>query len=483
MSKIISVLSKRPKFYSFLAILVIVVAGFYYWNLGNKNGGQETLIVKPADFVQTISVSGKVAPAKSVDLGFNRSGQVVAVPVMVGQGVGAGQTIARLESKDAQLALETAKIDLKKMIENNSATNQDGLSKDDEASLSKVNEAFADMDSIFGGVDSILNNYTVSTYKINLPNETARNYFISAQKSYSKTKQNYDLALVSYRKLSLPLNKQQVVDLTESTYSLSQDLSQTVKDTFNFVSYTYDRYDDNNRSTEITTDKNNLLTWRDTTDTIVSNLSTSRNTLKDNSLDIEARKLAIKQKESTYQDYFLSAPFAGVITRLDLKTGEQALAGQTAVSMINSGLFQIESYVPEINIANVKVGNPAKVTLDAYGTDVVFDATVISIDPAETIRDGVSTYKVKLQFLLNDQRIKSGMTANIIITTESRPNVISVPSGALITSGNQKFVQLKTGPQLIRRPVVIGSVGALGQTEILSGLMSGDVVVLNPKTE
>ena len=147
---------------------------------------------------------------------------------------------------------------------------------------------------------------------------------------------------------------------------------------------------------------------------------------------------------------------------------------------MGTGVFLIESYVPEVNIALIKIGDEAKVTLDAYGENILFYAKVISIDPAETIRDGISTYKVQMQFKENDERIKSGMTANVSITIFNKPNVIVIPAGVIFEQDGKKFVQVKTDKGISDREVTLGDVSALGQVEVMSGLEDGETVLLNP---
>ncbi len=148
--------------------------------------------------------------------------------------------------------------------------------------------------------------------------------------------------------------------------------------------------------------------------------------------------------------------------------------------MMSVGTFEIESYVPEVSIAQIKLEDVARISLDAYGDSVLFDAKVVSIDPAETIRDGVSTYKVKLQFGDKDDRIKSGMTANVSIVIFNKPNVIVIPGGAIFNKDGKKFVQIKSDNKISDQEIVLGDVSSLGQTEIVSGLKDGDMVILNP---
>ena len=195
--------------------------------------------------------------------------------------------------------------------------------------------------------------------------------------------------------------------------------------------------------------------------------------------------------EGAYNDKFIFAPFDGIITKMDAKVGEITSPNISLITMMGVGTFQIESYVPEVNISLIKLDDEAKTTLDAYGDATIFLAKVVSIDPAETIRDGVSTYKIKLQFENKDDRIKSGMTANVSITTFDKPNVIVVPGGVVFdkapssSSGQagKKFVQVKTNKKVSDREVVLGNVSSLGQVEIVSGLVSGDVVILNPQVK
>ncbi|MBI2053689.1 MAG: efflux RND transporter periplasmic adaptor subunit [Candidatus Sungbacteria bacterium] len=177
------------------------------------------------------------------------------------------------------------------------------------------------------------------------------------------------------------------------------------------------------------------------------------------------------------------SPIGGVVTVVNAKVGSIAAASETAVSVISADALQIESYVPEINISYVKVGNSASVVLDAYGAETPFPARVISVDPAETIRDGVSTYRIKLGFINPDGRIKSGMTASILITTEKKSGVIAVPQGIVIRRDGKKFVLVRQGNAVREREIQTGSVSSLGQIEVVSGLADGDIVIVKTFAE
>lgn len=178
------------------------------------------------------------------------------------------------------------------------------------------------------------------------------------------------------------------------------------------------------------------------------------------------------------------APIGGIVTKIDPKAGEIVMANTLLVSIMSEAEFEIEANVAEVDIAKIKTGDAAKVTLDAYGEDVLFPAHVRSQDQAEVIIEGVPTYKVTLQFDQKDEKIKSGMTANVTITTDKRENVIIVPQRAIITQGTEKIVKILTDDDPANQTnaiqeikVAAGLRGSDGNIEILDGVKVGDKVI------
>lgn len=284
----------------------------------------------------------------------------------------------------------------------------------------------------------------------------------------------------------------EIENIINKTYETAKLFSDSVKSMKNFVDYLAK---DTEQTANFAPFQEILSQYADIINEHFADLLAAQIRIKDfkdafptTNIDLQNLLLVVKQQENTLrdarnelEDYFIRAPFDGIITKVDAKIGEIAISNTPLVSMISAGVFQVESYVPEVNIAQIKLGEEASITLDAYGEGELFFAKIVSIDPAETIRDGVSTYKTKLQFLESDDRIKSGMTANALITTFNKPNVVVVPRGVVFDKNGKKFVQVKVGKKIIDTEVVLGSSSSLGQVEVISGLADGDVVILNPK--
>ncbi len=105
----------------------------------------------------------------------------------------------------------------------------------------------------------------------------------------------------------------------------------------------------------------------------------------------------------------------------------QIVSPNVPVITISNNNLEIDTNIPEIDVANAKIGEDANITLDAFGNDVIFPATIVSIDLAPSIINGISVYGAKLKFKNSDDRIKPGMTANITVISDTHSNVLIVP--------------------------------------------------------
>ena len=211
----------------------------------------------------------------------------------------------------------------------------------------------------------------------------------------------------------------------------------------------------------------------------LKNAGTSTEELGQAEAEVLRARAGVSKAKAELSKTFLVAPFSGTLTREGAKMGETIAANSPVAAMISEAQFEIEANVPEVDIAKIKPQSTAKATLDAYGSEVVFEAKVSEIEPAETIIEGVATYKTTLQFLAKDERIRSGMTANIDILGAKREQVLIIPERAVISSDGRRFVKISSGGQVQEREVRTGLRGSDGNVEIISGLSEGEEVFIS----
>ncbi|MEI8361205.1 MAG: HlyD family efflux transporter periplasmic adaptor subunit [bacterium] len=182
----------------------------------------------------------------------------------------------------------------------------------------------------------------------------------------------------------------------------------------------------------------------------------------------------------------IRAPFDGEILQVNYLVGEEPMANKPVIIMQGVDFFEIEVDISESDIAKLSIGNSVSVDFDAFGGEVKFEGKLISIDPSQTIIQEVVYYKCKISdikpaegFEKYNNLIKPGMTANIVILAQKKENTMFVPNRVILEkSDNTKVIRVVKGVEIIEQPVRVGMRGDDGLTEILSGVVVGDKVVL-----
>jgi RND family efflux transporter MFP subunit len=173
------------------------------------------------------------------------------------------------------------------------------------------------------------------------------------------------------------------------------------------------------------------------------------------------------------------APLDGIISKLDIRTGETSVVSAAIARVVGNTTLLIEARVPESDIANIRIGMKASVTFDALSPSDVFEGEVDSIDPAATTVQDVVSYKVRFRLTKQDERLREGMTSDIDVVTAQADDVVVVPFRAIIKESGKTYVKLKRlDGSFDRIPVAIGIEGDEGTVEILSGLSAGDEVAI-----
>lgn len=485
------------------AVLLVALVGGWYFFFRPVPAVQSTLVLAPKPFLQQVSVSGKVVAAKEVDLGFSQSGRITGVYASVGDHVAEGTTLAVVENGDLraallqrQAALENQQARLASLKAGTRpeevAIAQSAVDRDTQGLINAIADAYRAADgAVHNTMDQFISN-------------PRTNPVITFQVSDSNLKTSAESARFAAESMLAQWGSE--VSGLGASSDLSAAASRAQSDLSAIVSLLSDANAVINRGIPNTQTSQAAL---DSYGAAVSaarssvNASVSAVTAARSALDSSKKTLALKQAGPTDQDIaaqeaqvksaeadvaaaqaqlqktIIAAPFSGTVTSVDAKVGQAVSPNTPEVSMISAGAFQIESYVPEVNIAVIKVGNSATVTLDAYGDNTTFAAKVVSIDPASTVRDGVSTYRIVLEFIEADDRVKAGMTANVSIATAQKDSVLSIPQALVVYRDGKAYVQVAEGALTQEREVTVGGVSSLGDIEILSGLSAGDVVILS----
>ena len=504
-------------------IVWIVVAvslfatGFSFFSRDTSSEPKKVFIATRSDIVEKVSVTGAVEPKARRLLGFEIGGVVEKVYVSEGESVAGGALLARLGSDVISAQIIQAENDLraqeaalaqllagtkKEEIEVQEAKVDNARQTLENARRSAVNtiyDAFLKADNaVRAKADTFFDNPRSTSPQLNIPSAD------------SQTKLSVETHRVTVEKILNYWGRE--------VYALSEDnLLATIdkfKDDLVFIREFLDELSlivnalpgvSSLSDTTIATYKADIKNARDNINTALSgiiNAATNIRTAQAN-LRIEEQTLALKKSpptpeeveaqrakvvsaraylESLYaqrQKHTLLAPLAGIVSKVYVKDGETVTPGTPVLEMISGTTPEVVAYIAETDIAKIKVGDKARITFDALSDNDIFDATVSKIDPAETVIEGVPTYKTTFTFISEDDRIKPGMTANIDVIVNEKKGVITVPARVIYRTENGVFVNvLDESGEVVPRPITLGIRGYEGRVEVVEGLSEGQKVLL-----
>jgi HlyD family secretion protein len=211
----------------------------------------------------------------------------------------------------------------------------------------------------------------------------------------------------------------------------------------------------------------------------------------------------------------VTSPMSGVIIKKGVELGQTVTSG---VSSFNDGtaMFTVADLksliirvnLNEVDIAKVRVGQPVRVTLDAY-PQKTFSGKVRFVAPAAKIVDKIKVFEIEVALDKLDEAFRTGMSANVEIVGERRGNALSIPLEALqrregqtvvyrlkrnltakeiekardALNGRSKFVWMSENWKDYFEAVQVNAgIATLERAEIIAGLGAGDEVALEDVT-
>ncbi len=192
------------------------------------------------------------------------------------------------------------------------------------------------------------------------------------------------------------------------------------------------------------------------------------------------RVKAAKDIAQLRYDYSLiRSPIKGVVTERPVNVGDATLPGTIITSVVDIDDLYITAPIDEVDVSSVAIGQPVKITIDAY-LGKVFYGKVIKISPVVIgRRQEARTFEVRVSIPDKELILKPGMSADIEIVIGEAKNTLVVPSQAVIDKGKGKFVYAVEGGKAKQKDVVIG-IYNWNFTEIKEGLKQGEKVIINP---
>jgi multidrug efflux pump subunit AcrA (membrane-fusion protein) len=195
--------------------------------------------------------------------------------------------------------------------------------------------------------------------------------------------------------------------------------------------------------------------------------------------DLTSAKARLQAAQTTVDARSLTAPFAGTITEVDIMPGDQVTPASVAFRLDNLDRLLVDVMVSEVDINNIKVGQPVTLSFDAI-QDKQYQGVVSQVAPVGDVLQGAVNFDVTVELTDADQDVRPGMTAAVNIIVDQITDALLVPNRAVRVVNGKQVVYLLNNGQLVETPITLGA-SSDNQSQVTSGnIQVGDQVVLNP---
>jgi HlyD family secretion protein len=413
--------------------------------------GPATVAVTRGKMVGSVSGSGAIAAEQSVDLYFQSTGIVKAVAVAEGDAVQAGQVLAEVDTADLQLSLANAQAALNQQQARFDQTRTGAADYDLAASQANVDAAQANY-------DAALKKAGVNDAQV----QVARASLDKAAVALQKAKADFDTAVADGK---TDLNA------VSAARQQAQIDYETAQANYNIQVVSINDSGVRSAAAALSAAHAGLLKLQS---------SPTAQDVQIAQAQLEQAKIALQQAQLRLHNAQLVAPFAGVVTAVNVTPGSSAgAASSAAIRMLNRNPLHISLKLSENDVVKAQAGQNVDLTTDSLAGWKA-QGTVSYIATASETTNGVVTYAVRVNFADPDPRVKVGMTANVTIITAQKDNVLLVPNSALLPKGAGHIVQVLDANGRPSEVDVETGISDGTQTEILRGVSEGTRIVALP---
>ncbi len=168
------------------------------------------------------------------------------------------------------------------------------------------------------------------------------------------------------------------------------------------------------------------------------------------------------------------APINGTIILKSVEPG-QTFTNTDAIFTMSDHLT-VEALVDETDIAQIKLGSAATIVLDAYPkSPIVAKVDQLAFDATTT--NNVTTYAIDVRPEQTPDFMRSGMTANVTFTVQSKKDVLYIPSEALKVVDGKSLVLVKGEKAPVEYAITTGLTDGK-KTEVIKGVTESDIIMI-----
>lgn len=487
------------------AVVVALAGGAWYYrasNLASASASEpqlQTSVARTGEMTITLSGAGTLVSSSQVSVGFGTSGKVSEVLVQAGDTVQAGDVLARLDSTDAEAAVQDAEITLR-LAEIDLADLQEAASASDvataQATLTVAQESLAKLQAGAGDEELVAARASLAAAQesyaelaagptdeqatsANATLENARVALQQAEVDYADAATDTEksaAALATYQQAQLAYQVAQAsYDATMAGASPSELQSAAAQ--VAQAQQTLADLETGATAGELADAEAQVATAQANLDDLLAGASDSD--LEVAQLNVAKAQLALNQAQAALDAVELTAPISGVVTAVDAAVGQTG-STTAAFTLADMSAVQVEFYVDETDMSLLATGEPVSIVLDALPDDT-FTGEVLRIEPGLTTVSSVPVVTAYASIDVPEDgsvSLLEDMSAIVEVTAADHQGVVLVPVQAVDDNdGTYAVSVVGADGSMSTRTVEVGLSDDVNY-EITSGLKAGEIVSL-----
>lgn len=203
----------------------------------------------------------------------------------------------------------------------------------------------------------------------------------------------------------------------------------------------------------------------------------SQQTLDVDKANVAKLNAAVAEQQALIDKKLIRAPFAGHLGLRLINKGQYLNAGTAIVSLQALNKLYVDFFLPQQQLANIKVGQSVNLKVDAYANEIFTGSIAVINNEVDE-----KTRNIKIRALLDnaEQKLLPNMYAQVSIATQAPEPFITLPNSAISFNsyGATVFIIEKKQEQLLAKQVFVTTGATRGdQVAVLKGINEGDTVV------
>lgn len=156
--------------------------------------------------------------------------------------------------------------------------------------------------------------------------------------------------------------------------------------------------------------------------------------LKSAEAQVTQAEASLHQAELSLSHTVIRAPIDGIVISRNVDVGQTVAASMSAPTLFviaeDLTRMQANASIDESDVGAIRPGQPVRFTVDAYPGEE-FSGQVAQVRLQASVVQNVVTYTTMIDVPNRDLKLKPGMTANVVVETDRRDNVLRIPVQAL----------------------------------------------------